>query len=376
MKILMMMSSMAMGGSERTLLSVMPHLRALGHDVTLLTLNKRRDSSLTEVLEATGIPRIDLGAVRMLDHQAYGRFADLLRSGEFDIIHPQDQDTIIYGALAHRHLNMPSVMTRHVMDEPASTFKESLRARLLLWLTKFGFDRVVTVSDAVNHYFHELTGIPKSKIQTVYNGLTLSDFDTQAQRAHKRQELGWDADTPVIVMVAVLRAGKGHEVLFEAIPQIKAKHPNARIKLVGGGELEQDLKAQASAHMDMVDFMGQRSDVAEILGASDMLILPSWSEALPTVLIEAGAARLPVVATDVGGTREIVTDGETGYVIPAGDVTQLADKIIALLDDPTQAQAMGAKARTHIEQTFTLERQAQTLITLYEEVLATYENRL
>ncbi|MGB7342234.1 MAG: glycosyltransferase family 4 protein [Phototrophicaceae bacterium] len=376
MRILMMMSSLAMGGGERTVLSLMPQFKALGHDITLLTLNKRRDSSLTEVLEASGVARIDLDAVRMLDQNAYQRFADLLRSGDFDIIHPQDQDTIIYGALAHRHLKMPAVMTRHVMDEPTSTLKETVRARLLLWVAKFGFDRVVTVSDAVSRHFHELTGIPMAKIKTVYNGLTLEDFDTQSQRASKRQELGWDAEQPIIVMVAVLRAGKGHEVLFDAIPKIKAAHPEARIKLVGGGELEHDLKAQAEPYMDMIDFMGQRSDVAEILGASDMLILPSWSEALPTVLIEAGAAGLPVVATDVGGTREIVSDGETGYVIPAGDATQLADKICALLDHPIEAQAMGAKAQAYIQQTFTLERQAQTLIHLYEDVLAAYENRL
>jgi glycosyltransferase involved in cell wall biosynthesis len=376
MRIMMMMSSLAMGGGEKTVLALMPKLKALGHEVTLLTMNTRRDSSLVDELKEIGIPRIDLNARRMLDFAAWQRFRQIIKTRQFDIIHPQDQDTIIYGALAHRFLGMPSVMTRHVMDEPQTTLKLRLRANLLLFAAKNGYDKVVTVSQAVKRHFHELTDIPMERIEPVYNGLQFDRFDTLSQRDAVREAEGWAQDLQIITMVAVLRAGKGHEVLFAALPKIKAEFPKARIKLVGGGELEAELKAQANAHLDIIEFMGQRADVPRLLGASDILVLPSWTEALPTVLMEAGAVGLPVVATDVGGTREIVEEGKTGYVVKAGDSEAIAQRICDLLGNPEAARAMGTAAKSLVRTKFTLEKQAEVLSQVYESVLKTYENRL
>jgi glycosyltransferase involved in cell wall biosynthesis len=111
-------------------------------------------------------------------------------------------------------------------------------------------------------------------------------------------------------------------------------------------------------------------DVPDILSASDMLILPSDMEALPTVLIEAGAAGLPAVSSDVGGAKEIVSDGETGILIPPRNPEALASAIQRLLDDPALAQEMGRKARAVVLQRFTLAQQANALASLYEQVVA------
>jgi glycosyltransferase involved in cell wall biosynthesis len=376
MRILMMMSSLAMGGGEKTVLALMPQLRALNHEVSLLTMNTRRDSALVNELQEIGIQRLDLAAKRMIDFAAWQRFTGIIKNGNFDIIHPQDQDTIIFGALAHRQLGIPAVMTRHVMVEPDASLKQWLRAKLLLFAAKHGYNKIVTVSDAVKQRFHEITRIPVDLLETVYNGLEFAVFNTLAERETIRAAEGWGADEQIITMVAVLRAGKGHEILFAAAPLIKAKFPNARIKLVGGGELEAELRQQAAAHMDIIEFMGQRNDVPRLLGGSDMLVLPSWSEALPTVLMEAGAVGLPVVATDVGGTREIVIDGKTGYVVDAGDVAAFAQRICDLLANPDAARGMGQTAKELISGKFTLEKQAESLIKLYEGVIRTHENRL
>lgn len=369
MRVVVMMSSIAMGGGERNIVSALPYIHAAGAEVSLCTLNTRRDSPLTDDFNASGIQRFDLGAKRMIDLAAWGRFRAMLRDERIDLVHSQDQDTHVYAATALRLLGKPVVMTRHVMIEPMDTFKESIRARMVLGAARFGADRVLAVSEAVRQRFAEQAHIPLERIETIYNGIHVEHFATRNRRIAKRAELGWGADDPVIVMVAVLRRGKGHEVLFEAIPQIKAAIPNAKIKLVGDGELAESLRQQAAPYGDTVEFMGQRMDVPELLGASDILVLPSWSEALPTVLIEAGAASLPCVATDVGGAGEIVQDGDTGYLVQPGDSAQLAAHLITLLQNQAQARAMGERARQRVLDTFSLTRQAEQTVALYERIL-------
>src|SRR5579864_4764351 len=214
MRVLFMMSSIAMGGSERILVSVLPFFRAEGISPVLCTLNTRRDSPLAGAFSQTNIQRFDLGAKRMTDRGAWQRFTELLRTEKFDILHTQDQDTHIYGALARRLLKIPVVMTRHVMFEPADSLKTNLRARLVLLAAHFGADRIIAVSEAVRKRFAQQARIPLARIETIYNGIDVERFNTRALRAAKRTELGWDVNHPVVTMVAVLRAGKGHEVLF------------------------------------------------------------------------------------------------------------------------------------------------------------------
>lgn len=375
MRVAIMLSSIAMGGGERNIVWALPFIRAAGAAVTLCTLNTRRDSPLTAEVEQSGIPRFDLRARRMVDPAAWWRFRAWLRRERIALVHSQDQDTHVYAALARRLLGIPVVMTRHVMVEPADTFKEALRARLVLWAARFGADRVVAVSEAVRQQFAGQARLPLDRIITIYNGIRMEQFDTRAQRAAKRAELGWDPDDRVILMVAVLRRGKGHEVLFAALPRIVSALPDVKVKLVGDGELSASLRAAAAPFGATVEFMGQRMDVPALLGASDVLVLPSWSEALPTVLIEAGAAALPAVATAVGGAAEILADGQTGWLVPPGDSVRLADRLIAVLSDADAARRMGVRAQQRVVETFSLAEQARQTVALYARVLSERRSR-
>jgi glycosyltransferase involved in cell wall biosynthesis len=119
-----------------------------------------------------------------------------------------------------------------------------------------------------------------------------------------------------------------------------------------------------------VEFLGVRDDVPELIAAADLLVHPSRTEALPTAPIEAGAAGLPVVATDVGGTREIVEEGITGYLVANGDARALADRILKILGDRELAMQMGKAAQERVGRMFNLEQQAERTAKLYEQVLA------
>jgi glycosyltransferase involved in cell wall biosynthesis len=370
MRVLLMISSIAMGGAERNLVSVLPYLTGVDRLTPLIcTLNTRRDSPLVEALNQTGIKRFDLDAKRLLDPISWRRLAQLVKEQKIDLISTQDQYTNFFGALARWQTKVPVVMTRHVMQEPTDTLKEAVRAKLVLWAARYGASRLIAVSEAVKQNLAKQAGISLSKIETIYNGIDIERFNTQDRREVKRTELGWSGTDPIIIMVAVLRRGKGHELLLEAIPQLRAAIPNVQIKLVGDGELNESLRQRAAPFGAAVEFLGQRMDVPDLLGASDLLVLPSWSEALPTVLIEAGAASLPVVATDVGGTTEIVVDGETGYIVPPGNSDKLAQRLIEVLQDLTGAKRMGQQAYTRVVRLFSLDQQAQKTTVLFERTL-------
>ncbi len=205
---------------------------------------------------------------------------------------------------------------------------------------------------------------------TIYNGLDLTRWRRRRTRAEARDLLGWSPDVPVVSMVAVLRQGKGHEVLFAAVPKIIASvGSRVSFKVVGSGALEHQLRRDATGCGDALDFLGERDDVPTILDATDVLVLPSWSEALPTVLMEAGAVGTPVVATEVGGVPEIVVDGETGYLVGAGDSDALARRVCELLTDPARARQMGRQAEARIAARFSIDHQAAATAALYRTVL-------
>ncbi len=369
MKVLLMLSSIAMGGAERNIVSVVPYFQKAGIEILLCTLNKRRDSPLAEIFAASGVERFDLGARRMTDIKAIRKFGAFLHDRKIDIVHAEDQDTIIYAGLSRRMFHVPSLMTRHVLQEPVTSWKTYLRSRMVFWSARFGVNAIVAVSEEVRRQFSKQAHVPLEKIHTIHNGIEFEKFRLNTDKSKLREMLGWDARRPTAVFVSVLRPGKGFEVLLGAIPIIKRSLPDFVVKIVGGGELEMDLKRQFAPLGEAVEFLGQRMDIPQILSASDVLIQASWSEALPTVLIEAGAAAIPVVATRVGGTEEIVHHGKSGYVIEPGDSGALAERVIEILKSPILQKQMGVAASSFIQKNFSLELQVEQTISLYKKII-------
>ena len=335
----------------------------------MVTLNTRRDGALADEYEKTRLARHDLGAKRMLDFTAWRRFTKLLHEERIDLIHAQDQDTIIYAGLANRLLGYPAIMSRHVLYEPSDTARRKIRAKLVLWAAKVGFNKIIAVSEETGRKLVRLTSVAPEKVVVIHNGIPTDRFNVEELKDSLRARFGWDQETAIVIMIAALRPGKGHEVLIEAIPSIIDNIPNIRFVFVGVGRQSEKIKALSNPYKKVVEFLGERTDIPELLTASDVLLLPSWAEALPTVLLEAGAASLPAVATDVGGTKEIIDDGETGYIIPPGDSVLLAERLVKLLNNKSLAQKMGNKACNRIMSTFSLQKQAKKTVALYQEVL-------
>jgi glycosyltransferase involved in cell wall biosynthesis len=368
MRVLLTLSSLQVGGAERNVVSVLPHMRAQGIEVALCTLGTRPDSFLAGEVERLGVPRFDLGARRLLDIPAFMRFLRLIRAERMEILHGEDQYGALFCALAAKLTGTPFVYTRHNEEEETPSFNYRLRAGLTLRAAREA-RRVIAVSEAIRALLHRQTQIPIERITTIYNGINTNRFDTRSLRARKRVELGWREEEVIVLMVAVIRKDKGHDVLFETLPALRGRIPNLKIKIVGDGPYAEIRRREAAQFSDCVEFLGQRDDVPALLGAADLLVSPSRTEALPTAPIEAGAAGLTVVATDVGGTREVVEDGVTGFLVPSGDAGALTQRVAEILTTPDLATRMGEAARSRILRMFTLERQAENTARLYRQVL-------
>jgi glycosyltransferase involved in cell wall biosynthesis len=369
MKIFMMIHGFQTGGAERNLVSLLPWLTTVGADVRLCTLNKRRDGPLVKVIEGLGIDRFDLGARRIADLPALRRLHKILRTDHFDVVHTQDPYSAIMASATGVTAHVPVVMTRHVLADPDGSTATVFRRRLLHLVSRLALSRVIAVSEAVRQRFAQEALMPLSRIDTVFNGIDAYGFAAGGQREDIRRRLGWAHEDKVVVMVAVMRGGKGHEILLDAMPKLRAIVPGVRAVIVGDGPEAPRIREMAMPLGDAVMFLGERGDVGDILTASDVLVLPSWSEALPNALIEAGAAGLPSVATNVGGTSEILIEGETGFLIRPGDTDALALRCGQLLGDAALARRIGDCARSRIEAEFSLASQARKTLSVYEKAV-------
>ncbi|OGL00951.1 MAG: hypothetical protein A3D33_19895 [Candidatus Rokubacteria bacterium RIFCSPHIGHO2_02_FULL_73_26] len=186
-----------------------------------------------------------------------------------------------------------------------------------------------------------------------------------------RAELGLGPGDRPIGVAARMTAQKGHAHLLDALPAVLARVPAVVCVLIGDGPLRAPLEARARALgvAARCRFTGARADVADLVAALEVVVLPSRSEGLPFALLEAMALGKPVVATTVGGCPEVVEDGRTGWLVPPGDAPALAGAVLRLLEDAPAARAMGARGAARVRAEFSLARMVDALQTLYAALL-------
>ena len=382
MNALVLLSELATGGAERVTVSFVRNLAVPSLTASVCTVTRRHDGPLAAELARAGIRRFDLGAARLSDPRAPLRLRRLLAAERIDVVHAHGQDAAIIAAALRRVHPTPLVVTRHVIAEPERSLRERLRARAALWAFRTA-DAAVAVSAAAADRLAELADIERDNIEVIYNGVDLQQFATVPPHAARRAlhaELTamrsaahsgphWSVDDPLILMPAVLRAGKGHEHMLTVMRAISAHVPNARLLLAGAGEREPALRVAAAPLGERVVFLGARHDMPVLYAASDLVVLPSLSEALPTALIEAAAAGKACVASAVGGTGEVVEHDRTGLLVDAASPADFAQAVITLLMDPVRAAGMGHRARLRARLQFGLERQVARTLALWQRVV-------
>jgi glycosyltransferase involved in cell wall biosynthesis len=236
--------------------------------------------------------------------------------------------------------------------------------------------RIIAVSRTHARYLASVTGLAPARIAVIENGIDIARWPavTEETRRQARNILGIGADEQVVTMVAALRPEKAHEVLFDSIAALAGKGRRVRVLLAGDGPRREALgqRVQALGIGSQVEFLGNRRDVAQLLHASDVVVLPSHDvvETLPLSLLEAMACGVPVVASRVGSVAEIVVDGETGLLVAPGQAAELGVAIGATLDDRAGARRRAELARKRVETYYSLDRTTSGYRRLFDDMMA------
>ncbi len=293
---------------------------------------------------------------------------DVVKRTVPDILHAYFFWPIIYG----RMLKLLGLVQYLVENREDQGFSWGRQEYFLLRLTRSLPDRVVCVSNAVREVVLAREGLDPNRVVVIHNGIAPT-LHGRLGAVEARHELGLDPNHVVVGMVANLnRAVKGAANLLDAIPEVVGAVPAARFVLVGRVTDEGVLREQAErlGIQSYVVFAGFREDIDRFYAMMDVSVLTSFSEGLSITLLESMNAGLPVVATAVGGNPEVVVEGVTGYLVPAGDNHALSQKLVALLEDPDLRQRMGEAGRQRVNACFRIDRTAHRYLDLYGEMLS------
>lgn len=235
------------------------------------------------------------------------------------------------------------------LGSPASRWTDRLLAH---WT-----DAYFVVNEEQRHYLEKERGVPGKRIRVIPNGVDPLIFKV-ADDHNAVRELGIDGSVPVVAIVARLEPVKEHTTFLHAARLVLDDVPHAEFLIIGDGSLRTGLENLCAALRitDSVHFAGTRTDVAALLRGVDVLVLSSYTEGFPLAVLEGMASARPVVCTDVGGLREMVEDGVSGFLVPPRDPQQLATRLKELLLNPGLARRMGEAARHRIECQFALQR--------------------
>ncbi len=332
------------GGLERMVIDLAGMQRAAGHRCRVICLFQ--PGALAGELQAQGIDVHPCGKRGGFDFGAVRRLRGWLRAIPGAVVHTHNANAHYHTAAAAVGLPIARLInTRHGMGaaQPRS------RGEWLYRLTMRRTDTVAAVCEAARARFAQQGVSPRGRLLSVPNGIRIERFApaSQARRSALRSDLGLATDTRIIGSVGRLNPVKDQATLLGAFARLHAEFADTALVLVGDGALRALLQSQAAALGigDAVRFLGDRSDVRELLQGFDLFALSSLSEGYSMALLEACASGLPIVATDVGGNREIVIDGRNGLLVPPARDDALAEAFATLLRDPAGAAAMGGAGR-------------------------------
>ncbi len=351
------------GGGERIALRLADLLPARGYRVSLLSFHAHPASAC---LRDPPCPVYVLPIQRVYDAtalRAAWELSRLIDRQQVRIVQTFFESSDLWGGLVTKlGSDARLIWSRRDMGI-LRTRKHWIGYRLLAGLP----DAVMAVSEQVRQHVIEQDGVDPARVETIYNGLDLAQWPAEPRVSE-------EPDRRVIVSVGNLRRVKGHDVLLEAAARVVAELPEVSFKIAGGvldpAYLETlqrriaELGLQEHFHL-----VGSLSDPREFLARADIFVLPSRSEGFSNAIVEAMAAGLPVVATDVGGNAEAVENGVSGLIVPPEQPQALAEALLLLLRDPAAARAMGAEGKRLVARNFTTEAMMDRVTATYQRLL-------
>lgn len=298
---------------------------------------------------------------------------EIIASEDINLIHSQGARANFFARIASRLTGVShNVCTVATIVDNFNVGETRKRIyRLIDSLFQRYVDRFIVVSDALQETLLQNYGIASNRISKVYNGINLKKFNPENNSHTLRKEWNLSEAVPLIGAIGRMVREKGFEFLINAVPDVVKTVPDATFLIVGEGPLKkelEDLSKRLKIEKRIV-FTGFRNDINDILAAIDVLVMPSLTEGFPMVTLEAMAMSKPIVATDIDGITEQITDGENGILVPPKDHIALSQSILKLIHDKDFSIKLGMSARDRVEQEFSVEKMVEETEKVYLSLL-------
>lgn len=370
---------LALGGLENGLVNLINHMPEQRYRHAIMCLTDSTD--FRRRLRRQDVPVIALAKREGQDFSVYTRLWRALRQLRPDIVHTRNLgtlDCLAVAALAGVRGRIHGEHGRDMYDLHGSRLKYKL-------LRKFvapAVDRYVAVSKDLAGWLVQSVGISPERVTQIYNGVDTRRFHPRVGRRHALMPANFAPEGAFVVgTVGRMESVKDQLTLVNAFVQLAAsgrcQHEQVRLVIVGDGPLRQTaLELLRSAKMDHLAWLpGERSDIPEVMQTLDLFVLPSLGEGTSNTILEAMATGLPVVATRVGGNLELVTEGETGLLVPPGDPDRMARAIESYVIARDNTSRHGRVARRRTEEQFAIEAMVSRYLDVYDTVLNRRGNR-
>lgn len=362
-KILHLISSGGMYGAEAMLLNLAGAQSGMGCDVTIGVFHNLRQPHLEVAEEARrrGLAVEVFPCSARFDFRTLWAIRRFVRSHGIETVHTHGYKADLYGYFATRRLDADFVATCHLWTGSSKSVRlyESLDAHVLRRASK-----VAGVSDAIAQALRD-SGVPAGKVATIYNGTDLSRYSGASATLRKDLGIG---DRPLIGCVGRLEEQKGLEYFVRAAEEVLTEFPQALFVVIGEGSLRRRIQDLISGlHLDeSVKLIGERTDMPGVYASLDLFALSSIDEGMPMTILEALAARRPVVATRVGAVDRLVIHEKTGLLTEARDIAGLRNAMLRCLRDRAFALELAENGEKHVRDSYSAEAMARNYLTLYE----------
>lgn len=374
-RVLHVVTRMNVGGASRHLLSLLPLLPDRGFEPLLVhgTVEPEEGELPLEDLRAARLPSLRRPFNPATDVRAYAELSRLVRRYRPRVVHTHMAKAGTLGRTAARRRRVPAIVHTfhgHVLEGYFSAAVSRLFVATERSVAR-RTDALVAVSGAVRDDLLRLGIGDAQRWRVIPYGFDLEPLLAgRLDRTIARRSLGLPPAGPAVGIVGRLVPIKNHALFMDAARRVLERRADVTFVVAGDGELRTTLEDEARRTLgDRARFTGWVASLPALYAALDVVVLTSLNEGTPVALIEAAAAGLPVVATDVGGVADVVVDGETGFLVPSGDSSALAARIGDVIEDPALARKIGEEGRRRVRSAFSPDVMADRIADLYLEIL-------
>ena len=366
-RILRIVSNLGVGGVQKRMVSLLPKLNKERYNIVVCSF---KSGELQHCLEQSGISVRIIKRRFKFDPICIYRLYSIIKKENIDIVHTHCHKPNTTGRFAAKLASVPVIIAN---EHNVDSWKSNWQLTLDRWLAAYS-DKIIAVSEAVKSFYVKNANIPTDKFEVIYNGVDLDfwqkNMPSQKAILEKKAKLGLLQGNKVIAAIGRLHPQKGHEYLLRAAKKIISRMGNLKFLIVGDGPMKESLESLSErlGIKENVVFTGKRDDVKDMLCISDFSVVSSIREGFSNVVLESMACSKPVVATDVGGNKEIIIDGENGFIVPSRNEDALADKIQALAGNEELTIRMGLAAKETVKN-FSLSQMKYKTEKLYEELM-------